>query len=315
MLIYISLFIVFGGGRGAASPGEQQEPGTQLLACEPEPGHQGLLVTPPACTPDFPCKGSPPDDNTESLNSSFLEDGKSPVAVTTVSVSMGNTRGGLSSSTFRLKAMEGKLDGATLSESTSKTLDLKTIGDDGKETSVVQALSSNVDVIPTAGEGDLLINGSTTNAVGVTTSHGQHSAAVMKDVLSSTTEVKGSKGVRGAANHSLNTATLGREGLVSVVQETTGLTSQATVPGHSAEPNVNATTWRSVGMAVGTLDKDSASLNATNLNSTFAYQRSHLHGSNNYTALLKHYQRQIKDLHYKLRRCQAQQGSPVPARG
>lgn len=314
-MVCFLFFILLGGGRGDASLDKQQEPGEHLLACEPEPGQQSLLANPPVSTPDFPCKVSPPDDNTKSLNDSLLEDGKPPVAVTTVSVSMGNTRGGLSSSTFHVKAVEGKLDGATLSESTSKTLDLSTVSDNGEETSVVQALSSNVDVIPMTGEGGLLINGSTTNAVGMTTSHGQQSAAVMKDVLSSTTEVKGSRGVRGVANHSLNTATLGREGLVSVMQETTGLTSQATVPEDGAEPNVNATTWRSVGMAIGTLDKDGASLNATNLNSTYAYQRRNIQGSNNYTALLMQYQQQIKDLRYKLRRCKAQQGGPVPVRG
>lgn len=294
--------------------GKQQEPGEHLLAYEPEPAQQKLLGKPPVSSAsDSPPKLSPPDDSSESSNDSLLKGGKPLAAVTTVSVNMGNTHGGLSSSTFRLKTVEGKLDGATLSESTSKTLDLSTVSNNGEETSVVQSLSSKVDVFPTAGEDDLLINGSTINAVGMTTSQGQQSAAVVKDVLSSTTEVKGSSGVRGVANHSLNTATLGKEGTVSVMQETAALTSQAKVPENSTEPNVNATTYRSVGMAIGTLDKNSASLNATNLNSTRAYQRRILQGSVNYTELLVQCQQQINALRHKLRRCQAQQGGLVQA--
>lgn len=313
MLTSLLFLLVLSSERGAERLDRQDRPGEHPVVNEPEPALQMLFVESPASTSGSPLKLSSDGDN-ESTSSSIMEDAKRPVDVTTVSVNMGNIGGGLTSSTFRLKTVEGKVDGTTLSESTSKTLDVSTINDNGEKTSVVQSLSSKVDVFPTTGKGDLLINGSTINAVGMTTSQGQQSAAVMKDVLSSTTEVNGSSGVRGVANHSLNTATLGREGLVSVMQETAALTSQVKVPEDGTEPNVTATTCRSVGMATGMLNKDTTSLNVTNLNSTQAYQRQPHEGSVNNKNLLERCQRQIEDLRYELRRCQAQKGGPMQTR-
>lgn len=283
------------------------------LPAEPDPVKLQPLVELSAAPLTSPSKISPSEKESEVSSDLVPEDSKrpgGPVDVTTVSVNMGNMNGG-SSSTVQLKTVEGKMDSATLSESTSKTLDVSTVTDKGEKTSVVQAMSSSVDVFPTAGEGNLIINGSTVSAVGMATNHGEQNAAVMKDVITSTTAVNGSSGVRGVANHSLNTATLGKEGVVSVMQETAALTSEVSVPGSGGEPNVDATTSRSVGMAIGTLDKDNASLNTTSLDSVYAYQRKPHDGSANYTNLLLQCQREIEVLRYKLRRCQSQKSVPV----
>lgn len=308
MLICFLFLLVLRGGTGAVGPGTQREPVEPLVACEQSPAPQ-KFAKPLVCTTpsDSLSKPSFPDDNTKSSRGSLQEDAKRPVDVTTVSVNMGNIGGGLSSSTFRLRTAEGKIDGATLSESASKTLDVNTVNDSGEKTSVVQSLSSTVDVFPKAGEDDLLINGCTTHTLGMTTSDGQHSVAVMKDVVSSTTQVNGSGSMRGVANHSLNTATLDREGAASVMKETAGLTSQVNVPEGGDNPTVSASTWRSVGMATGMMNKDTASLNTINLNSTNAYQRRPLDGSVNNDLLIQ-CQQQIEVLRMKLRRCQAQQG-------
>lgn len=290
---------------------EEQRP----LACDLDPALQRMSSESPLNISDSFLNLSSLENNKEFLRDSLSQDGKRPLDVTTVSVNMGNMRGGLASTTFKVKAVEGKIDGASLSGTSAKTLELNTIDDDGEKTSVVQSLSSTVDVAPKTGEYDLLINGSTVNAVGMATSQGQQGSAVMKEVLSSTTEVSGSSEVLGVTNHSLSTGTLDGEGKVSVMQERAVLTSQVSMAEGSAEPNVNGTTTRSVGMSIGTLDKDIKSFNATNVNSAHASVRRPHEGSFVYTDRLLQCQQQIKDLRYQLYRCQSQKGIPAQTRG
>lgn len=292
--------------RGGRAAGER-------LRTEPNPDEQQPLEEPPLAPLTSTSTLSPSDNESEIFSGAAPQDSKrsagGPVDVTTISVNMGNTKGG-SSSTVQLKTVEGKMDSATLSESTSKTLDVSTFTDKGEKTSVVQAVSSSVDVFPTAEEGSLIINGSTVSAVGLAANHGEQNAAVMKDVMTSTAAVNGSSGVRGAANHSLNTATLDKDGVVSLMQETAFLTSEVSVSGVGGDPNVDAVTGRSVGMAVGTLDEDKASLNTTNLDFVYAYQKKPHDVAVNYTDILLKCQRKIETLRHKLRKCQHEKGAP-----
>ncbi|MPC07763.1 hypothetical protein E2C01_000330 [Portunus trituberculatus] len=309
--IFLLILVMLWGGSVPVRIGGGRATGEHLRT-EIDPDEQQPLKEPPLAPLTSPSKPPPSDNESEISSDAAPEDSKrpgDPVDVTTISVNMGNTKGS-SSSTVQLKTVEGKMDSATLSESTSKTLDVSTITDKGEKTSVVQAVSSSVDVFPTAEEGSLVINGSTVSAVGLATNHGEQNAAVMKDVMTSTTAVSGSSGVRGAANHSLNTATLGKEGVVSLMQEKAFLTSEVSVPGIGGDPNVDAVTGRSVGMAVGTLNEDGASLNTTNLDFVYAYQKKPHDVDENDSNILLQCQRKIEKLQHKLRKCRHQKDAP-----